>query len=394
MSSGDVTSFLCPVCQDKNNTQVQFSDRPVDMTVVKTACQPDPHTYHLGCISQHFESSANERKCMVCKQDPLPLIRAEGAKLVEDSPYCESGAVTICRRGDEASLSQLLDEVPEAATEKFHLAQTGELVSLLSIAAGLGHSECVRALINKGANDLHRALVEAANGEHVECIKVLIEERAGNLSEGVTQSVNNVDFVRLLSEKGRDDATVAQMIAIRSGNSESLQVAIENGEPDLDILTHYCSYLGHAQCMQVLIDNGAKPAVCSLLAAYFGHADIIRVMLNNFSPENIDLQLPLLVAAEFGKSDCLGFVLEHMEIISPDTLKHAVKTARRNRHTECVQLLEETLSRIGDQEELDETGSEPESVFQDNAVSTTDDEAHSETTAEDTIGSSWSCVVV
>lgn len=390
MSSGDVTSFLCPVCQDKNNTQVQFSDRPVDMTVVKTACQPDPHTYHLGCISQYFESSTNERKCMVCEQDPLPLIRADGAKFVEDSPYCESSAVTICRRGDEASLSLLLDEVPEAATEKFHLAQTGELVSLLSIAAGLGHSECVRALINKGANDLHRALVEAADGEHVECIKVLIKERAGDLSEAVTQSANNVDFVRLLSEKGCDDATVAQMMAIRSGNSESLQVAIENGKPDLDILTHYCGYLGHAQCMQVLIDNGAKPAVCSLLAACFGHADIIRVVLNNFSPDDIDLQLPLFVAAEFGKSDCLGFVLEHMEIISLDTLKHAVKTARREGHTECVKLLEETMSRI----DLDETGSEPEIEPQDNTVSTTDDEAQSKTTAEDAIGSSWPCIVV
>lgn len=395
MSSGDVTSFLCPVCQNKNNTRVQFSDRPVDMTVVKTACQPDPHIYHLGCISQHLESTTNERKCMVCKQDPLPLIRADGAKVVEDSPYCESSALTVCRRGDVASLNELLDEVPEAATEMFHLAKTGEMISLLSMAAGLGHSECVRALINKGADDLHRALVEAADGEHVECIKVLLEERAGDLSEAVTQSVkqsvSNVDFVRLLSEKGCSDATVAQMMAIRSGNSESLQVAIENGTPDLDTLTHYCANLGHAQCMQVLIDNGAKPAVCSLLAAYFGHADIIRVVLNNFSPDDIDLQLPLFAAAEFGKSDCLGFVLEHMENISADTLKHAVKTARRKGHTECVKLLEETMSRIDD---LDETGSEADIALQDNAVSTSDDDTQSETNEEDTIGSSWSCVVV
>lgn len=388
MSSGDVASFFCPACQNKNNTQVQFSDRPVDMTVVKTACQPDPHTYHLGCISQYFESSANERKCIVCKQDPLPLVRADGAKFVEDSPYCESSAVTICRRGDAASLSLLLDEIPEAATEKFHLARTGEMVSLLSIAAVLGHSECVRALINEGANDLHRALVEAGDGK---CTKVLIGERAGDLSEAVTQSVNNVDFVRLLSEKGCDDATVAQMMAIRSGNSQSLQVAIENGKPDLGILTHYCAYLGHAQCMQVLIDNGAKPAVCSLLAAYFGHTDIIRVVLNNFSPDDIDLQLPLFAAAELGKSDCLGFVLEHMENVSRNTLKHAVKVARREGHTECVRLLEETMSRIEDQ---DETGSESDIASQDNTVSTSDDEAQSETTAEDAIGSSWPCIVV
>lgn len=389
MSSGDVTSFFCPVCQDNNKTQVQFSDRPVDMTVVKTACQPDPHTYHLGCISQHFESSPNERKCMVCKQDPLPLIRADGAKFVEDSPYCEPSAVTICRRGDVASLSLLLDEVPEAATEKFRLAQTGKMVSLLSLAASLGHRECVRALINKGANDLRSALAQAAAGNHVECIKVLMGIKTDHLREALI-NMSNVDCLRLLSEKGGDDATVAQMMAIRSGNSENLQVVIKSGEPDLDTLTHFCAYLGHAQCMQVLIDNGAKPAVCSMLAAYFGHTDIIRVVLNNFSPDDIDLQLPLFVAAEFGKSDCLGFVLEHMEIISPDTLKHAVNTARRKGHTECVKLLEETMSRI----DLDETGSEPETELQDNTVSTSDDEAGSDAAAEDIIGSSWSCIVV
>ena len=390
MSSGDVASFFCPVCQDKNKTQVQFSDRPVDMTVVKTACQPDPHTYHLGCISQYFESSTYERKCMVCEQDPLPLIRADGAKLVEDSPYCESSAVTICRRGDVVSLRLLLDEIPEAATEKFRLAQTGKMVSLLSLAAGLGQSECVRVLINKGADDLRSALAQAAAGNHVECIKVLIGGKKDYLREALI-NMSNVDCLRLLSEKGGDDATVAQMMAIRSGNSENLQIVIKSGEPDLDTLTHFCAYLGHAQCMQVLIDNGAKPAVCSMLAAYFGHTDIIRVVLNNFSPDDIDLQLPLFVAAEFGKSDCLGFVLEHMEIISPDTLKHAVNTARRKGHIECVKLLEETMSRI---EDLDETGSEPEIELQDNTVSTSDEEAGSETAAEDIIGSSWSCIVV
>ena len=358
MSSGDVTSFLCPVCQDKKNTRVQFSDRPVDMTVVKTACQPDPHSYHLGCISQHFESSTNERKCMVCEQDPLPLVRADGGKFIEDSPYCESSAVTICRRDDVASLSLLLDEVPEAATEKFRLAQTGEMVSLLSLAAGLG--------------------------------QVLIEGKTDYLREALMH-INDVDCLRLLSEKVGDDATMAQMRAIRNDNSEILQIFIKDGKPDLDTLTHFCAYLGHAQCMQVLIDNGAKPEVCLMLAAYFGHVDIIRVVLNNFGPDDIDLQLPLLIAAEFGKRDCLGFVLEHMEIISPYALKLAVKTAIREGHTECVKLLEETMSRIEDQ---DETGSESDNVLQDNTVSTTDDDAQNEATAEDTIGLSWSCVVL
>ena len=49
------------------------------------------------------------------------------------------------------------------------------------------------------------------------------------------------------------------------------------------------------------------------------------------------------------------------------------------------------MSRIEDQ---DETGSESDNVLQDNTVSTTDDDAQNEATAEDTIGLSWSCVVL
>ena len=163
--SNSAAGLCCPLCPENDSNQVQFSDRAVDKTVVETSCQPKPHTYHLECITRHFENSATERKCVVCDQEPLPLLRADGARLVEDSPYCESRALAICRRGDAASLDLLLAEAPEAATGKFRSAQTGDFVSLLSVVASLGYTSCLQALINRGANDLDTALANATAGK-------------------------------------------------------------------------------------------------------------------------------------------------------------------------------------------------------------------------------------
>ena len=391
--SSDV-SFSCPACQDKNNTQAQFNDRPVDMAVVKTSCQPDPHTYHLGCITRHFENSADERKCVVCSQMPLPLIRADVGRLVEESPYCESRALAICRRGDVAALERLLDEVPEAATVKFRLAQTGEMVSLLSIVANLGHAECAKALVNKGANDPDGTLVQAATEGHARCMKLLAEEGADDLVETLVKGAANVHRRRLLSEKSGDDVIKAQLNAIIDGNGDSLQAALEDGKQDLGFLTACCAYLGDAECMQVLIVNGANPVFSLLTAAHFGQVDAMRVALNHFAESKNVREVTLLLAAGSGNSDSLGCALEGMGEITPSALKNALECASSGGHTECVTLLEETMSRIGDRDYQDETGSESDAPPQDKTISSTDTEAQNETVSEAIVGSSWSCVIV
>ncbi len=62
------------------------------------------------------------------------MLRADGARLVEDSPYCESRALAICRRGDAASLDLLLAEAPEVATGRFRSALTGDFVESTTIS--------------------------------------------------------------------------------------------------------------------------------------------------------------------------------------------------------------------------------------------------------------------
>ena len=341
--SNNVTSYVCPLCPGKSNAEAQFSDRTVDKALVETSCQPEPHTYHLGCITQHFENPAN-RKCVICDQEPLPLYRVDGAKLVEDSPYCEPHALAACRRGDLESLELFLSEPPEMANSKFRSALTGKQVSLLSVAASRGDLACLKVLLGKGANDLDTALVNAADGGHVECLKLLIEKGANNLNTALKSAIGHVECVRLLFEAGADDLVGAQMMAIRKEDSGSLQLALKNESRSLDDLTIFCAAKGHAECFRVLIDHGARVGPSLLVAANFGHVDVARVILSNVEFTSDGIYLALWSAARAGKIDCMKFLLEKVPEINLLSLQASLDEARNGGHTECVECLEKTIS--------------------------------------------------
>ena len=372
--SNSVTGLCCPLCPENDNTQVQFSDRAVDKTVVETSCQPGPHTYHLECITRHFENSATERKCVVCHQEPLPLLRADGARLVEDSPYCESRALAICRRGDAASLDLLLAEAPEAATGKFRSAQTGDFVSLLSVVASLGYTSCLHALISRGANDLETALARATAGRHLECLKLLIEEGMKNLDQDMKNTLSRFEELRPLFAKAD----------ITFGPRNRAQVTFEHKGRELDHLTSYCALLGHAECLQVLIDNGAKSGMPLIVAADSGHINVMRVVLNSslLTSINYSTNLSLLIAADAGRSDCLKLLLEHIKNINPGALKEAMDQAGRQGHSECVKLLDESISRTGAMQFIDEGFSENEILLRAASI------------AETQSPSLWSCAIL
>lgn len=372
--SNSAAGLCCPLCPNNDNTQLQFSDRTVDRTVVETSCLPGPHTYHLECITRHFENSATERKCVVCHQEPLPLLRADGARLLEDSPYCESRALAICRRGDAASLDLLLAEAPQAATGKFRSAQTGDFVSLLSVVASLGYTGCLQALINRGTNDLETALANATAGGHVECLKLLIEEGVKNLDQDMKNTLSKFEEARPQFEKGD----------IIFGARDRAQVAFEHQGRELDHLTSYCALLGHAECLQVLIDNGAKSGMSLIVATDSGHINVMRVVLNS-SPLmsiNYSTSVSLLIAADTGRSDCLKLLLEHMKNINPYTLKEAVDKAGSQGHSECVKLLDERISRTGAMQFIDEGISENEILLRAASI------------AETQSSSLWSCAIL
>ena len=374
--SNSSTGLCCPLCPENDNTQVQFNDRAVDKTVVETSCLPKPHTYHLECITRHFENSATERKCVVCDQEPLPLLRADGARLVEDSPYCESRALAICRRGDAASLDLLLVEAPEAATGKFRSALTGDFVSLPSVVASLGYTSCLQALINRGANDLDTALANAAAGRHVECLKLLIEEGTKNLDQDMKNTLSHFESIRSLFEKS--DIRFDTRMSVRA------RVAFEPKDRELDHLTSYCALLGHAECLQVLIDNGAKAGFALIVAASSGHINVMRVVLNSSLPIPINnsKHMSLVIAADTGRSDCLKLLLEHMKNIRPYILKEALDSAGRQGHSECVKLLDERISRMGAMQFIDEGISENETQLQADSL------------AETESSSPWSCAIL
>ena len=374
--SNSAAGLCCPLCPENDSNQVQFSDRAVDKTVVETSCQPKPHTYHLECITRHFENSATERKCVVCDQEPLPLLRADGARLVEDSPYCESRALAICRRGDAASLDLLLAEAPEAATGKFRSAQTGDFVSLLSVVASLGYTSCLQALINRGANDLDTALANATAGKHVECLKLLIEAGTKNLDQDMKDILSNFESVRPMFEKFD--------ILFGTRMSDRARDALEHKDRELDHLTSYCALFGHAECLQVLIDNGAKVGISLIVAADSGHINVMRVVLNNASPISINYSthLSILIAADTGRSDCLKLLLEHMKIINPYSLKEAQNKAGRQGHSECVKLLDEIISKTGAMQFIDEGISENETQLQVASITETQS------------SSLWSCAIL
>ena len=342
--SNNVSGYVCPLCPEKTNAEAQFSDRTVDKALVQTSCQPKPHTYHLGCITRHFENPAN-RKCVICDHEPLPLYRVDEAKLFEDSPYCEAHALAACRRGDMESLNLFLSAAaPEIANRKYRSALTGKQVSLLCVAASRGDIACLKVLISKGANDLDTALLNAAAGGHVECLKLLIEKGANNLNMALKSAIGHVDCVRLLFEAGADDFGGAQMMAIRKGDSASLQVALKNESQDLSHLTIFCAARGHAECFRVLTDHGAKIGLSLQVAANFGHVDVVRVILTNVEVTSGSMYLALWAAARAGKIDCMKFLLDNVPEINLLSLQASLEEARDAGHTECVECLEKTIS--------------------------------------------------
>lgn len=341
--SNNVTSYDCPLCSEKINAEAQFGDRAVDTTFVQTSCQPKPHTYHLACITQRFENPAH-RRCVICDQEPLPLCRVDGAKLVEDSPYCESHGLAVCRRGDLESLELFLASAPEMATMKFRSALTGKQVSLLAEAASRGDIACLKVLISKGANDLGNALLNAANGGHAECLKLLIEKGADNLNEALKSAVGHVECVKLLFEAGADDFVGVQIMAIRKGDSDSLQVALKNESRDLSHLMIFCAAKGRAECFQVLIDHDVDIGLSFLVAANFGHIDVMRIILTNVEVTSSNMYFALLSAARTGKIDCLKFLLKCMLYIDESSLKDALEVARNEGQTECEKFLVETIA--------------------------------------------------
>ncbi|WP_257263582.1 hypothetical protein, partial [Endozoicomonas sp. ONNA2] len=86
------------ICINDEDTRGQFGGH----SLVKTSCRPEPHVFHLGCITRHLDGQSetwlDKRRCSVCEQSALPLVRMEEERLFGDeSTYCESCVLNVCR---------------------------------------------------------------------------------------------------------------------------------------------------------------------------------------------------------------------------------------------------------------------------------------------------------
>ena len=303
----------CQICNDNLNVNGgQSSQREV----VKTSCNP-PHYYHLECIAPIFDALLHaERRCHVCKQQPLPLVRQSGTRLNETSPYCESGAAHACRTGNVALLEELLARNPEIVFRRCAYPTEPQETTLLAIAASFNRVECLRVLINRGSKEqleLNTALLYAAKSGHTECIKLL-------LNEGAT-AVN-----------------VALISACESGYGECAELLIDNGANVFRDALFSCTKKGHTECMKVLFKKVVRSFSANQLneclksAVFFDRPDTLRLLIDNGAN---DLNGALLSAVVRDNSECARILLLNGANSSEDTLCRAAASG----HIECLKLL-------------------------------------------------------
>ncbi|WBA83470.1 ankyrin repeat domain-containing protein [Endozoicomonas sp. GU-1] len=95
-NGADVRFNCSSICITDEHIRGQFGGH----SLVETSCKPEPHVFHLGCITRHLdkqsETSLHKRRCSECGQPALPLIRKDEESVDDDkSPYCESRRLKV-----------------------------------------------------------------------------------------------------------------------------------------------------------------------------------------------------------------------------------------------------------------------------------------------------------
>lgn len=288
--------------------------------MVKTACQPVAHLFHLNCISHWLSQSLDSRRCAVCRQSALPLVRLLGGRIYEQSPYCESLPMQACRTGDLDTLKKLLQLDPSLITQEYPGCHPTERLDLLSITADNGETACMQALIDAGANpdsvrksDGAAPLHIAAKAGQLANLTLLLERGAKinaiRTSDGITPAhaaseAGQTDCLKALINKGANinactpDGITPLFAAVEGGHLDCLKTLIAHGA-DVNAMAasngatplYMAVWLSRSDCLQELIKHGA----------------IIDTMLTN------DRSTPLVAAAHAGDLECLKILIRGLE---------------------------------------------------------------------------------
>ena len=287
---------------------------------------------------------------------------------------------------------------PSVPLQMFHAAELGFLNLLnkrlskstkaedrdcaLLLAADGGHADCVRALLDKGA-DLNAAhsgsklfplLVAALNG-HADCVRTLLgkgaDPNAVHSKNGfspllVAAHNGHANCVKALLAKGADPNAACSngafplLVAAQNGYADCVKALLNKGaDPDaahsgdgpfpLLAATHN----GHADCVKALLDKGADPDATHsknelfplLAAAHNGHADCVRTLLAKGADPNAARStgaFPLLAAAHNGHAGCVKALLDakaNPSAVHRKIMRSPLQLAIQKGHTKVVALL-------------------------------------------------------
>ena len=332
----------CQICSYSLDLQ---AEKLFQQEVVETSCN-SPHYFHLKCISQKFDNKFPEdRRCHVCKEKPLPLVRLSGVRLYEASPYCESLAPHACRTGNLPQLQELLGQDPRMVNQHFSHPTLDSSTTLLSIAASFGQIECLKALINcgpgqfeldealeyaadsgrvesvnfllsKGATGIESALIHASMGGHAECVEALIDNGASDFSTALSRSTmkGRTECLEVLLRRVKtvntDDLNICLEIAIYWERPETMQILIDNGANDLDNALYLSVVYGRCKCLDILLLNGANISVDALRSAIEkGHIECLKLLVDNGTN---DLHGLLNYARRLNRIECKRILREKL----------------------------------------------------------------------------------
>ena len=210
----------------------------------------------------------------------------------------------------------------------------------LLCAADSGHTECVRFLLQCGADANQRSTSPGRGGwtlAHYAAVQGNTEMLLAALdascdvdainSDGDTSLTcavreGQTDCVRLLLQRGANVRTSGYMpanIAAERGNKEMLLALLDAGceadEPDWigDTPLMLAAKTGNTDCVQLLLQRGADGRSCAHLAAEGGHKETLLALLDaGCAVDATDRwnRTPLIRAAGRGHTDCVRLLLQ------------------------------------------------------------------------------------
>jgi ankyrin repeat protein len=264
----------------------------------------------------------------------------------------------IAFEGDVQQLKSFLDKNPELIEAKGWHDRTP-----LHCAAGSGHVDCVRLLIERGADvnaysqlSSATALFEAIEGENrddspgepLACAQLLLENgadpniKSSNRSETAIFHVRSLDALLLLAKYGADLDVISdennypfEYHAYYAGDPALLDFWLERGvdvnhnpgftQPVLNgVVSHLVNYEGQEDKIhqiQKLLDYGADPNLGEHIfgnsplhiAASKGRADIARILLDGGADpnsQNHEKETPLHKAVQEGQVALVKLLIE------------------------------------------------------------------------------------